>query len=83
MKDVILFYRDDCGYCDRAHRAMAELMEENPAYRDIPIRMVEETREPIDPSKLFFTPSDLTESTDEREDDSAPTMQFLTAAGDL
>ncbi len=52
-------------------------------YQDLfPTRM-EETREPIDPSKLFFTPSDLTESTDEREDDSAPTMQFLTAAGDL
>ena len=46
MKDVLLFYRDDCGYCDRAHRALAELMEANPAYREIPLTMVEETREP-------------------------------------
>ena len=58
MKDVILFYRDDCGYCDRAHRAMAELREENPAYRDIPIRMVEETQEPdfIEQFDYYATP---------------------------
>ena len=30
MKDILLFYRDDCGYCDRAHRALAELMDELP-----------------------------------------------------
>ena len=46
MKDILLFYRDDCGYCDRAHRALAELMDELPEARALKIQMVEETREP-------------------------------------
>ena len=31
MKEMLLFYRDDCGYCHKAHRALAGLFEENPA----------------------------------------------------
>ena len=46
MKAITMFYLDDCGYCHRAHRAMDELMAENPAYRDIPITKIEESREP-------------------------------------
>lgn len=46
MKDVLLFYRDDCGYCVKAHRALSELMEELPDARGLRIRAVEETEEP-------------------------------------
>lgn len=41
-----MFHRDDCGYCHKAHRALAELMEEKPAYRSLPLTMIEETRQP-------------------------------------
>ncbi|MBR1455568.1 MAG: thioredoxin family protein [Oscillospiraceae bacterium] len=46
MKDILLFYRDDCGYCDKAHQAMDELFAQEPAYRELKITRVEETRQP-------------------------------------
>ena len=41
-----MFYLEDCGYCAKAHRALEELCGENPAYREIPIRKIEESQEP-------------------------------------
>ena len=46
MKKILMFHRDDCGYCTRAFRAMDELYAENPAYKELTIQQVEETREP-------------------------------------
>ena len=45
-KEILLFTRDDCGYCAKAHKAIAELKAENPAYGTLSLREVEETREP-------------------------------------
>ena len=42
-KEILLFSRDDCGYCAKAHKAIAELKAENPAYGTLSL---EETREP-------------------------------------
>lgn len=46
MKDITMFYLDDCGYCHKAHRAMEELFESDPRYKEISIRKIEESREP-------------------------------------
>ena len=46
MKDVLMFYLDSCGYCDTARRALEELFALEPAYRQIPLTMIEESREP-------------------------------------
>ena len=46
MKPVLMFYLDDCGYCHKAHRAMDELFAEKPAYRELQITKIEESREP-------------------------------------
>ena len=45
-KEILLFSRDDCGYCAKAHKAIAELKAENPAYGTLSLREVGETREP-------------------------------------
>lgn len=45
MKDITLFYLETCPYCIRARAYMQELMAENPAYRNIPLKMVEERKE--------------------------------------
>ena len=37
---------EDCGYCAKARKALEELYAENPGYREVPIRMIEESREP-------------------------------------
>ena len=46
MKNLLMFYLDDCGYCHKAHQALDELMEEKPAYREIPLTKVEESQNP-------------------------------------
>ena len=46
MKELLMFYLDDCGYCQKARKALDELFAENPAYRDIPMTRIEESREP-------------------------------------
>lgn len=46
MKEVLMFYLENCGYCHKARQALDELFEENPAYRQIPLTRIEESREP-------------------------------------
>lgn len=41
-----MFYLEDCGYCHKARRALAELAEELPGVDLRKIRMVEESLEP-------------------------------------
>ena len=46
MKEVLMFYLESCGYCDKAKRALQELYAENPAYRKVPLTKIEESRQP-------------------------------------
>ncbi len=46
MKDVLMFYLDDCGYCRKAQRALEELMEELPGAKALSVTKIEESREP-------------------------------------
>ena len=46
MKEVLMFYLEDCGYCQKARRALDELFAENTAYRDIPLTRIEESQQP-------------------------------------
>lgn len=47
MKEILMFYRDDCGYCDMAFRVLEELKSVHPEYGKIPFRKVEETQDPV------------------------------------
>lgn len=46
MSKITLFYLEDCPYCKYAKRAVKELGEENPAYKNVDIDWVEESRKP-------------------------------------
>lgn len=46
MKKITLFYLEDCPYCHFAKRAFKELIEEEPAYGEIQVDWVEESRQP-------------------------------------
>lgn len=46
LKELTMFYLEDCGYCAKARRALEELYAENPAYREVPIRRIEESQNP-------------------------------------
>lgn len=46
MKDVLMFYLEDCGYCHKAFRALDELRRELPGAAELKITQIEESREP-------------------------------------
>ncbi|MCI7094107.1 MAG: thioredoxin family protein [Lachnospiraceae bacterium] len=54
MKAILMFYRDDCGYCDMAFRALKELESAHPEYAEIPFRKVEETQDPVYADKFDY-----------------------------
>ena len=41
-----MFYLESCGYCVKAFRALEELYAEEPAYRELTITKIEESRQP-------------------------------------
>ena len=45
MKKVTLFYLVGCPYCDNARRALEELVKENPAYGQVEIDWIEESKQ--------------------------------------
>ncbi len=59
MKTLTLFYLEDCGYCAKAKKALEELYTENPAYREVPITKVEESKNPelADQYNYYAVPS--------------------------
>ena len=46
MKQLMMFYLDDCGYCRKAFRALDELYSQYPEYSKIKLDCIEETRNP-------------------------------------
>ena len=46
MKEILMFYLDDCGYCRKAHQALDELRGELPGAEKLTITKIEESREP-------------------------------------
>lgn len=46
MKAILMFTMASCPYCQAAHRWMDELCREDPAYKAIPIEIVDEVLDP-------------------------------------
>ena len=44
VKEIKLFYLTNCPYCHYAKRALEELKRENPAYGEIAVDWIEESR---------------------------------------
>lgn len=45
MKEILMLLLPGCPHCRRANKMIEKLVEEHPAYRDIPIRRVDESVE--------------------------------------
>jgi len=45
MREIEIFYLTGCPYCANARRAVAELLQEEPAYAGLSIRWIEENEE--------------------------------------
>ena len=46
MKKLTMFYLENCPYCRNAQAALAALRELDPAYGQVEIEMIEESRQP-------------------------------------
>ena len=46
MKEVLMMLLPDCPYCRQAERMLSQLMEEEPRYRQVDIRRVDESAQP-------------------------------------
>ena len=44
MHEIEIFYLTGCPYCENAKRAVTELLAEEPAYRTLTLRWIEENR---------------------------------------
>lgn len=58
MRDLTLFYLESCPFCKRARLYLDELKEENPAYGEIALVMVEEREKKklADSFDYFYVP---------------------------
>lgn len=59
MKKITMFHINECKYCDFARRAIAELKEDNPEYRNVEVEMINEDEHPeiIDNYDYWSVPS--------------------------
>ena len=58
MKNIKMFHLNDCGYCDKARKAMKELKQED-KYKDVVVETIEETEHPdiADQYDYYATPT--------------------------
>ncbi len=59
MKSIIMFETSWCPHCRQAHVFMDELMRENPRYKDLDIRVIDEEQEPdiADQYNYYYVPT--------------------------
>ena len=59
MKEILMMMQATCPYCKMADRLIEELQAENPAYRNLTIRRVDENREPAyaDTLDYYYVPT--------------------------
>ena len=59
MKEITLFYLENCPYCKNARLALNDLIEESPIYGEIPIQWINEADPPaLDGSyDYYYVPS--------------------------
>jgi glutaredoxin len=54
MKEIKMFMMETCPHCRRALELMDEIRSENPEYKDIPIKKIDETKESEYASKFDY-----------------------------
>ena len=59
MKEILMFILPGCPHCKLALRTQEKLLEEHPQWRDIPLRMVDESWETAlaDAHDYYYVPT--------------------------
>ena len=54
MKEIKMFLMETCPHCRRALELIDEIYSENPEYKDIPVKKIDETKESAYASKFDY-----------------------------
>lgn len=54
MKEITYFMMDVCPYCIKAQRWLDELMKEHPEYNNIPMKVIDERKQPDIANKFDY-----------------------------
>ncbi|MBT3320066.1 MAG: glutaredoxin [Clostridia bacterium] len=59
MKQVILFIIKSCPYCIMANKFMKQIFKENPQFKDVPLRIVDENEQKdiADQYNYYYVPT--------------------------
>lgn len=77
MKEVTLLIMKACPYCVMAKRYMKKIFKENPEYKDVPLRIVDENVEIDVASKFdyYYVPTYFVDG--EKVHEGVPTKQIV------
>ena len=54
MKEITYFMMDICPYCIKAQKWLDELMKEHPEYKKIPMKVIDERKQPAIANKYDY-----------------------------
>ncbi|MDR3076572.1 MAG: thioredoxin family protein [Synergistaceae bacterium] len=54
MKEIKMFMMATCPHCRKAAELMEEIYSERPEYKDIPLKQIDETKDPSYASKFDY-----------------------------
>jgi glutaredoxin len=54
MKEIKMFLMETCPHCRRALELMDEIYSENPEFKKIPVKKIDETKESVYASKFDY-----------------------------
>jgi glutaredoxin len=54
MKEIKMFFMETCPHCRKAFELMDEIYSENPEYKNIPVKKIDETKESDYASKFDY-----------------------------
>lgn len=54
MKEITFFMMDVCPYCIKAQKWLDELMNEHPEYKKIPMKVIDERKQPATANKYDY-----------------------------
>jgi glutaredoxin len=77
MKEIKLFMMETCPHCRRAAKMMEDIFAGRPEYKSIPLKIIDETKEPDYASKFdyYYVPTFYVG--DDKLDEGTPSMEAI------
>ncbi|MDR1510158.1 MAG: thioredoxin family protein [Synergistaceae bacterium] len=77
MKEIKMFFMETCPHCRKALALIEEIYSENPGYRNIPVKKIDETKEPAYAAKFDYYYVPTFYAGDEKLHEGAPSKEAI------